>query len=313
MMARSDVKGFVKGVVRPLSRLRWAADTALSRRLFGNTLKLRTNLEGFGRALWTRQGFAADVDAAVSVFYDQHQYYRPPPGTLPEGLIGRLAARFDAALRDPAQVNSAYTDEEFYRQYKLHPASSERHLLTQHVRDVHLSLPDIYELFSEPVVRLIRSCFRSNFRVQSMAAWRMFALPATLMTEPIIDRWHFDTGSTTRMRFLIPLTPMTQQNGATELWDKPYTQFLVRQGFTPVSWGDREDANRALEERYFGDPRIVRNQGPAGSAILFNPSACLHHAGRRDPGQTRDMIQLDIRFARKLQIPSAAHPLTTGY
>ena len=313
MMARSDLVGVVKGALRPLSRLRWAADTALSRRLFGNTLKLRVNVEGFGRALWTRQGFAADLDPEISAFYAEHAYYRPPVDLLPASLVTRLAERFSAALDDASQVRSAYTDDEFYRQYNL-PPSTERHLLTQHVSDVHRSLPEIYEVFSPAVVRVIQSCFRSNFRVQSMAAWRMFALPPGLMTEPIIDRWHFDTGSTTRMRFLIPLTPMTRATGATEMWDRSYTQFLIREGFTPISWGDPEGGNRAIEERYFKDnPRLVRNEGPAGQAILFNPSACLHHAGPRDPGQTRDMIQLDIRFARQLQIPSLERPLATGY
>jgi len=303
--------GQVRDVAGRVNRLRWAADTELSRRLFGNTLRLRTNVEGVGTALWTRQQFSDDVDCEVSRFYQENAYYRPPLDTVPKELVATLASRFDEALRDPSKVDSAYTDEAFYRQYKR-PAG-ERVLLTQHLRDIHHTLPEIYDIFSPGVIRLIRSCFRSNFRVQSIAAWRMFAVPPTVTTDPIIDRWHFDTGSTTRMRFLIPLTPMTRENGATELWDKQYTRFLVRKGFTPVGWGDPEGVNREIEEQDFGDPRRVRNEGPAGQSILFNPSACLHRAGPREPNHTRDMIQLDIRFAVRLQIPTRQSPVKTGY
>lgn len=139
-------------------------------------------------------------------------------------------------------------------------------------------LPELTELLTGPIEKVVEFYYRSYFKLYSTDVYRLIHC-ATAPEESFL--WHCDNAPAEMIKLLVYLSDTTEETGAFRLKDKTVSSKLKRQGF----W-DRADTERFADRLEDAASTRVLG-GPLGTGILFQHSACIHKAtdparGQRD-------------------------------
>jgi len=155
---------------------------------------------------------------------------------------------------------------------------------------IYEQIPEISNLLTEKIIQILNEYYRSNFQVHHILAWRNYHIPPEIVAEKELfaSHWHCDGRDASRVTLFINFSDVTEDHGPLHVQSKQRTKELIKMGF-----GGRHDYK--LSNETVEDPRyVIKNVGPAGTAILCNPQLCFHRAGIPGSGKIRDM--LEFRF-----------------
>ena len=163
-------------------------------------------------------------------------------------------------------------------------------------------IPELQDLLSPEISRLIRSYYGAHLRVVHVRLWRNLPVPPEYARQDVYSNlWHNDHDPVTLLRLFVYFSDgVTRETGATHFHPIPATRKIIRLGYL------RRRAILPPARRLLEDKReICYFEGDIGSACLFNPQLCLHRAGVPRPGSHRDMVQFTIAPADR--------PLSAGW
>lgn len=265
-------------------------DRALGRALFANTLPFSFNAGGPLRELRARTLAWPRIARrrTPEVMALRKQGFVILPDAHDPTLIAAIKSRFDALIEDEGHSVS--------RSPGGLPAVFSRSL-----NFPLQNIPEITQLLSPDVDRLLRSYYGAHYRVVMVKAFRnRHVQDAVLKTHDVLSNtWHFDTNYTDACDYWVPLTDVGDDDGPTHLHTIRSSKAVMRMGF-----GTRSDYRLPLG--VLEDPtRIHRFTGNAGTKILHRHPMTLHRAGIPAPDHYRDTILF--------RIEPAAKPLSRGW
>ena len=219
---------------------------------------------------------------APSVAPDDRAEFLSSEGYLPLGkpfdpeLVRRIADRFRALIGDPEASQPVGPRIRDAARALARPLDS---------------IPEIRELLTDDLGRVLNAYYGSAFTVKHVRAWRNMPVPEAFEKQDVYSNlWHNDHDPVTLLRLFVYLTDgVTRHTGATHFHSIPMTRRIMRKGYL------RRRAILPAARRVLEDPQRIRYfEGDVGSACLLNPQLCLHRAGVPAPGSYRDIVQFTI-------------------
>lgn len=167
-------------------------------------------------------------------------------------------------------------------------------------------IPEIQELISDDLRRILAAYYGTHFKVEHVRAWRNVHVDGPLARQDVYSNlWHNDQDPVTLLRLFVYLSDgVTRETGATRFHSIPVTKQIIRRGYLRRR-AILPPARRLLED----ERRIAYFEGGTGSACLLNPQLCLHSATVPKRGVHRDMLQLTIAPAATPLSPAWAAEL----
>lgn len=173
--------------------------------------------------------------------------------------------------------------------------------LVRYVRDPLVHVPALRRLLTPHVRAVLDVHFGGRWKAGSVRMWRIAHIPAEERGHHHYGNlWHCDQHPTSTLKLFVQIDPGAGGDSAFRFHDVPSTRRIMRSGYL----GMRHvvgPAAQALEH----PGRVIRFDGPPGTAAFCNTTRCLHRAGIPDAGTTRGMVQ--VVFAPS-DGPAAADP-----
>jgi hypothetical protein len=152
------------------------------------------------------------------------------------------------------------------------------------------NLPLSRHLINDDVARIIRSYFRSHFRVWRISAYRNLPLSPEMGAKKEIysNHWHCDRVPTDIVGVFVTLCDVSENHGPFHIVNVDRTRQLMQAGF-------RDRADYGLPTEVMEDSRhVVKLTGPMGRTMIWRVSDCLHRASIPQAGCSRDMIMIHV-------------------
>lgn len=278
------------------------------RRWFGNTVHYKKNVSGMLNWARARRAFRGEINPRIEEFFGENYYCRLPPGTVNIETMARIRQKYEAMILDDRYSENPFrTNKALFAKYN-HGGVGEIPDVRRDIVNPGETLPELFQIFDEKLVRALVSCLGSNFQVDQCDAWRNYHCPPEIRDkfEPGNDRWHFDHHVCDRLRLFVNLSDVTSDDGPTSFFDRRYSKFLMFKGYENAK--RRESETGGIPPHFFHDnPRMLEVTGPMGSATALFTSYCLHRGGVRKPGHHRDLIAFTMSPSAHLRIPFVTH------
>lgn len=193
--------------------------------------------------------------------------------------IDAIRDRFEELLETgDLQITSGASDGNMYRRG-----------ITSKGYDVSEEFPEISDILTEDLRKLLVAYYGSWFKATHVGIWRNTHVPEDIDEEVYSDYWHIDEGrSTDKLKLFVYLTDVTGDHGP----------------FHAVSMDDsraiQSDTNLLLESsRHVPDGRVETEvedvwqfTGQRGSMALCRTTTNLHRASNPAAGNHRDLLQI---------------------
>lgn len=273
---------------------RWLGELAsglLSAALFGNTVGIGNNIAGRRALARCRRRSqppqnGADAEARRAADEFRRTGILALPAFYPHDRVQALSARVSEMLGDPRA--SKPRDMAI-----IHGVPD----ATRNLRDPLRTLPELAELVSPALVRILEAYYESHARVVGLQVYRNahVDLSAVKAREIFSSQWHFDRQHSAYVQLMVLFTDgVTRETGAFETHDIETSKRLVRSGYVT--------RNRIYGSaaRRINDPALIRYfEGGRGDAMLTHSTLCLHRAGVPKPGSIRDAMLVHFEPAER--------------
>jgi len=300
---KSMIPGFVRSGVRSLrgrcdlikGGLRQRYETLLCRYYYGNTVQYWANVKGNQNWTAARKAFRKGIDPELHGRFMQLGYANLTEAANMK-LIDRFRQAFLKAMADPEQSFNPFADPESLKYYNHGNYQGPLGEYRRHVKDSQRTFPEHATLLEGRLGHLIQSCLGSDFAIESVHGYRNNYCPPHIVEhfEPHASRWHFDDQLPDGMRLFLYLTDVTENHGPFQCFDRSYSRYLLRKGFSKDA--RKFSVTGGLAGKLFDTPRLASHTGPAGSMILCASSYCLHRAAEMlGPGNHRDVLVYNLR------------------
>ncbi len=256
--------------------IRRKVDESASKTFYGNVAGFRHNLIGSKKMSQGKLRLALNDSEKeiVTELKESGLYVLKSPYN--KSLFDTIKSKYDKLIEDKESsfVRTEYKGKVYSRQ----------------VKSIYDYIPEMSQLLTDDIIRLIEGYYNSHFQVLHLMAWRNYHVPPEIVaeSETFSDRWHCDRRNTDIFKLMILLSDVTEEDGPMHVQPIKRTSKLVKKGF-----GNRKKYN--LSEDVMEDPKYTfKTIGPAGTGLLCNLQLCLHRASIPAPGHTRDLIQFQF-------------------
>lgn len=154
-------------------------------------------------------------------------------------------------------------------------------------------VPELKELYTERIDRLIKNYYGSYYRVENIRCWRNMHVDGVNQNSNIFsNQWHNDQFDTNLLKYFVYLNDeVTAETGAFRVHSAVSTRTIMRSlGYFRRShiFGK---ARRMIDSPSLFD--VI--EGKLGDGFIFNPTICLHRAGVPKKDTYRDVIQFEFK------------------
>lgn len=284
------------------SRLRWVRGVAeqyafrgvfgeLPRLVYGNDAGFRENYRG-QRELARLRAAAGPLPERDprGLALERDGYFQVPDAHEP-ALLQTIASKYGDCINDPARSK---------------PIGPRVAHAIRGIIDPLKHIPELEELLTPDIARIVRSYYGTPFRVLSLRLWRNVNVPPEYAKQDVFSNlWHNDPHTVTTMRLFVYLSNgVTRDTGALRFHSIANTKRIIRAGYI------RRQAILPPARRLLNDPSLVMYfEGDLGATCLLNPQLCLHAASVPREGSHRDIVQFNLAPAEQPLSPSWAREL----
>lgn len=246
----------------------------IPRLLYGNDAGLQNNLQARRQLSRFRAAGTGipHADDNETEFLKAQGYVRIDAGYDPT-LLAAIRAKFHQALDDPRASRG------------IGPRVRDA---IEGIVDPLRRIPEIEQLLTPRIARVIEGYYGSHFRIEYVRLWRNNHVAAELAnTDVYSNLWHNDQEPVTTLKLFVYLTAgVTRDTGALRFHSIPNTKKIMRAGYMRRR-AILPPARRLLEDQN----RILYFEGGIGDTCILNPALCLHRAGVPRQGAHRDIAQ----------------------
>lgn len=272
--------------------LRWP-DQYLGKVVYGNVSGLNRNTTGRLAELKCRLRTSdLDLEPAASegmagdVVEFREKGFTSLGTPYEDALMDRIRDRYEELIETDEYTKTMHSNEDVL----------EGEVYRKGIRDPVDNIPALTELLSDHVRNLIKRYYGSHFQVRIANVYRTRHIPPDIYneTEVFSDNWHTDPKSTDHIKLFVTLSHTGDEHGPLHVVSKDDVAAVA-------------DRSMPFDRSMDGVPGGLVDQhtdpvtltGEPGTALLANPTICLHRAGNPDPGETRDIIQFYIAPAHE--------------
>jgi hypothetical protein len=285
-LVRSIIPGPVKGIVR---HTREKYQDVLSKYYYGNTLPYQDNVKGSRNWSNARRAFLEPYDRELHEEFRKIGYANLSAGA-DMATIQSLRRTYEKAIGDPQHSVNPFTDPVLLKAYNHGGYQGPLGEYRRQIIDTPSVFPNYGGLFNDKLIYLIQSCLGSHFSVFTFDANRNIHVPEHIFQhfEPHSNRWHFDHCRADNIAMFVYLSDVTSDHGPFECFDRSYSRFLVRKGYSKE--GRSRSVNSGMPTKLLDPSRRKAHTGPAGTIVLCATSFCLHRANNPGQGNQRDVL-----------------------
>lgn len=154
-------------------------------------------------------------------------------------------------------------------------------------------IPEISNLLSKDLSDIIRCYYKTDFRIQSVRAWRNYHVPGydPDTMDAFSNTFHNDDLPVTGLRVFILLSEnVTRETGSTRFLDKIRSKELVRS----MKYFHRFKLSKKSIKGLNDPSKLIYFEGGLGDLCVCNTQECLHAASIPKKGTLRDILQFEV-------------------
>lgn len=221
-------------------------------------------------------------DQAKIVAFLKENKYSPADLEIPEEKL--------AAIR--SKVHALVENDEFSYPRGKYTEGQQKTYYSRALKNLVKNIPEVKDVLSPELQKIICSYYGSNFGVTSVLCWRNYHVPQEEQQKAMYSNdWHNDYIAPSELKLFINITDVTEADGPLHVISAPDTKRL----FENKAFGGRFSAN---DKNVLEDSRhVIKHTGQAGSAIFCHASDCLHRADIPEAGHYRDMLEFQFHPA----------------
>lgn len=164
---------------------------------------------------------------------------------------------------------------------------------TRFMKDPINQIPEISNFLTKDLSDIIKSYYKTFFRIQSVRAWRNYHVPGydPNTMDAFSNTFHNDDLPVTGLRVFILLSDnVTRETGATRLIDKKRSQKIVRS----MKYFHRFKLSKGSIKGLNDPSKLIHFEGGLGDVCICNTQVCLHAASIPKEGTYRDILQFEV-------------------
>ena len=164
---------------------------------------------------------------------------------------------------------------------------------TRYLIDPLLIIPELKELLSDKINKILLSYYQCAFRIESVRVWRNFHVPNVDpdKDDRFSNTFHNDNYAVTGLRIFVLLCDnVTRETGAFRFHDKINSSKLIRS----LGYFHRYKMPEKMRKKLLDPAQLKYFEGDFGDIAVCNTQECLHAASIPKFGSYRDMLQFEI-------------------
>jgi len=246
-------------------------DIPIGKTLFKNTAGLKFNLQG-ALSNYKILKISSKNPLALQLAKEGYLDLGLPHS---EELIKNISKKFDEQIED--------------KKYSIIRSHFGGKVYGRMLFNAHKNIPELRDLLNEKIISLLESYY-GKFRVFRIFGLRNYHIPEVINQkhELVSSNWHCDQTNTSRVKMMVYLTDVNDDDGPFSAQTLPRTRQLITMGFK-----SRNNPNISKED--LEDPRFANKFcAPAGTTLFCNTARCLHRATLPKEGHYRDVIHFQF-------------------
>ena len=216
MGLKNKLNNAIKNPNKAIKKIYSKMDDIAGKKLFGNTVGLKKNLEGNFQVSRKYNFDKIKNSNSVELIKNQISLLGKPYG---KNLIQSIEKEFNEKIEDVnySFVVSEYNGKVYQRFIKL----------------AIKNIPSLKYLLTDEIKEILQDYYQGNFKVIRLSCWRNYHVPKEILenNEIFSNNWHCDKRGTHELKLFVNVGNVSEEDGPFHVINHERTKQLVKKGF----------------------------------------------------------------------------------